>query len=88
MTITVQEAFERGTHTFNTHDLAGFVEVLEDDVVFVAPGGIRGKGMPACLEFYGRWLQAFPDAHAEVHPFCKREQAGPASQGLNWKGGY
>jgi predicted ester cyclase len=67
MTTTVRGAFERGTHTFNTHDLTGFAEVLEDDVVFSAPGGISGKGKSACLEFYGGWLQAFPDAHVEVH---------------------
>jgi predicted ester cyclase len=67
MTTTVREAFERGTRTFNTHDLAGFAEVLEGDVVFAAPGGISGKGKSACLEFYGSWLQAFPDAHVAVH---------------------
>jgi len=53
MAMTVREAFERGTETFNAHDLDGFAEVLEDDVVFEASGGMRGAGKPACLAFYG-----------------------------------
>ena len=44
MTRTVHEAFERGTATFNAHDINGFAEVLSDDVVFEAPGGIHGTG--------------------------------------------
>ena len=67
MTRTTREAFERGTDTFNSHDIDGFAEVLADDVVFVAPGGIRGRGKAGCVEFYGGWFQAFPDAHVEVH---------------------
>lgn len=47
MTMTVREAFERGTETFNAHDLEGFAEVLTDDVVFRAPGGIIGEGRAA-----------------------------------------
>jgi steroid delta-isomerase-like uncharacterized protein len=61
------EAFEKGTATFNAHDLEGFAEVLADDVVFTAPGGMRGAGKDACVEFYGSWFTAFPDAHVEVH---------------------
>lgn len=53
MPMTVREAFERGTETFNAHDLDGFAKVLADDVVFEAPGGMRGAGKPACLAFYG-----------------------------------
>jgi hypothetical protein len=30
--MTVREAFERGTDTFNAHDLDGFADVLADDV--------------------------------------------------------
>jgi ketosteroid isomerase-like protein len=67
MTMTTREAFERGTNTFNAHDIDGFAEVLADDVVFVAPGGMRGEGKPACVEFYGGWHSAFPDVHVEVH---------------------
>jgi hypothetical protein len=44
MTITAREAFERGTKTFNAHDLDGFAEVLADDVVFEAPRGLSGHG--------------------------------------------
>jgi ketosteroid isomerase-like protein len=67
MTMTTREAFERGTLTFNAHDIEGFAAVLTDDVVFQAPGGMRGEGKAACLEFYGGWLSAFPDFHVEVH---------------------
>ncbi len=67
MTMTTREAFERGTATFNAHDIDGFAEVLADDVVFAAPGGMRGEGRRACVEFYGGWHSAFPDAHLEIH---------------------
>ena len=67
MTMTTREAFERGTDTFNAHDLDGFADVIADDVVFAGPGGMQGEGKAACLEFYGGWLSAFPDAHVEVH---------------------
>ena len=67
MTMTTREAFETGTDTFNAHDIDGFAEVLADDVVFQASGGMRGQGKPGCVEFYGSWLSAFPDAHVEVH---------------------
>ncbi len=67
MTMTTREAFERGTDTFNAHDLDGFAAVLADDVVFRAPGGLQGQGKPGCVQFYGGWLSAFPDGHVEVH---------------------
>jgi ketosteroid isomerase-like protein len=66
MTMTAREAFEIGTQTFNAHDIEGFAQVLADDVVFEAPGGIRGKGKLACLAFFGGWFDAFPDARVEV----------------------
>jgi uncharacterized protein (TIGR02246 family) len=65
--MTTREAFEKGTDTFNAHDIDGFAEVLADDVVFTAPGGIRGEGKAACAEFFGGWFAAFPDAHVDVH---------------------
>ena len=67
MTTMVREAFERGTDTFNAHDLDGFAAVLADDVTFEAPGGIRGEGRAACAEFFGSWFGAFSDAHVDVH---------------------
>jgi ketosteroid isomerase-like protein len=66
MVMTAREAFERGTNTFNTHDMKGFADVLADDVSFTAPGGIRGEGRTGCAEFFGAWFGAFPDAHVEV----------------------
>jgi hypothetical protein len=66
MTMTAREAFEKGTATFNAHDLDGFAQVLADDVVFKAPGGINGEGKAACTAFFGSWFAAFPDARVEV----------------------
>ncbi|MBV9082013.1 MAG: ester cyclase [Acidobacteriaceae bacterium] len=65
--MTAREAFERGTGTFNADDIDGFAEVIGDDVVFEAAGGVRGNGKPACVEFFGSWFDAFPDAHVDVH---------------------
>ena len=67
MTTTAREAFERGTASFNAHDIDGFAEVLADDVVFEAPGGMRGHGKQSCAAFFGSWFGAFPDAHVDVH---------------------
>jgi len=66
MTMTVRQAFEKGTATFNAHDLDGFTEVLADDVVFKAPGGMHGEGKAACAAFFGSWFAAFPNARVEV----------------------
>jgi steroid delta-isomerase-like uncharacterized protein len=67
MTMTTRQAFERGTETFNAHDIDGFTAVLADDVVFEAPGGVRGEGVAACAGFFAGWFEAFPDAHVDVH---------------------
>ncbi len=64
--MTAREAFERGTDTFNAHDIDGFAAVLAENVVFEAPG-IRGEGKAACADFYRSWLLAFPDAQIEVN---------------------
>ncbi len=66
MTMTAREAFEKGTATFNSHDIDGFAEVLADDVVFTAPGGMHGEGKEPCAAFFGSWFAAFPDAHVDV----------------------
>src|SRR5690242_2431358 len=65
MTNTTREVFERGTQTFNEHDIDGFADVLADDVVVIALGA-RGEGKGPCVEFYGGWLNAFPDGQVEV----------------------
>ena len=67
MAMTVREAFEKGTETYNAHDIDGFAEVLADDVVFRAPGGLGGQGKAVCVEFYRGWLDTFPNAHVEVN---------------------
>lgn len=66
MAMTAREAFERGTDTFNAHDIEGFADVLADDVVFKAPGGVQGRGKHACAESYAAWFRAFPDARVDV----------------------
>ncbi len=65
MTMTAREAFEKGTATFNSHDIDGFAEVLADDVVFTAQGGTHGEGKEPCAAFFGSWFAAFPDAHVD-----------------------
>jgi ketosteroid isomerase-like protein len=67
MAMTALEAFEKGTSTFNAHDIDGFAQVLADDVAFTAPGGAQGVGKAACAAFFGGWFDAFPDARVEVH---------------------
>jgi len=58
MALTVREAFEKGTDTFNAHDIEGFTSVLADDAVFHAPGGMTGQGKQACAQFYAGWFKA------------------------------
>jgi ketosteroid isomerase-like protein len=67
MAMTVREAFQVGTDTFNAHDIDGFTSVLANDVAYQAPGGMSGQGKAACAEFFAGWWGAFPDAHLEVH---------------------
>jgi ketosteroid isomerase-like protein len=67
MAITVREAFEKGTDTFNAHDIDGFTSVLADDVTYSAPGGMSGQGKAACAQFFAAWWDAFPNAHVDVH---------------------
>jgi ketosteroid isomerase-like protein len=64
--MTAREAFEKGTATFNAHDITGFAEVLADNVAFTAPGGLHGEGKEACAAFFGSWFTAFPDARVKV----------------------
>lgn len=66
MTMTVREAFDKHTEAFNSHDIDGFAGTLADDVVFRAPGGMAGEEKAACAQFFGSWLDAFPDAHVQV----------------------
>ncbi len=67
MAATIREAFEKGTETFNAHDIDGFTGVLADNVVYHAPGAISGQGKAACAQFFADWFGAFPDAHVAVH---------------------
>jgi ketosteroid isomerase-like protein len=67
MTTTIRETFEKSTAAFNAHDIDGFAELIADDAVVRAPGGMGGNGKQACTEFFSAWLGAFPDAHVTVH---------------------
>ena len=60
------DAVERATERFNAHDLDGFADVLADDVIFRAPGGVEEQGKSACVELHRGWLADFPDAQVEV----------------------
>src|SRR6266540_1589163 len=42
MTMTARQAFERGTETFNAHDIRGFAEVLAVGDVAVEEGTFTG----------------------------------------------
>jgi len=65
--MSVREAFERGTDAFNAHDMDAFGATFADDVAQTAPGGMTSQGRDACIAFYSIWIEAFPDAHVDVH---------------------
>ena len=67
MTMTVREAFDKHTDAFNSHDIDLSADTLADNAAFRAPGGMAGEGKAACVQFFGGWLGAFPDAHVEIH---------------------
>jgi steroid delta-isomerase-like uncharacterized protein len=67
MAMSVREAFDKGTDAFNAHDMDAFAETLADDVSQTAPGGMSSQGKAACVAFYSIWLEAFPDAHVDIH---------------------
>jgi steroid delta-isomerase-like uncharacterized protein len=67
MAMSVREAFEKGTEAFNAHDLDAFAETMSDDVAQTAPGGMHLDGKPACIAYFANWIEAFPDAHVDVH---------------------
>jgi steroid delta-isomerase-like uncharacterized protein len=67
MAMSVREAFDKGTEAFNAHDLDAFAQTVSDDVVQTAPGGMRFEGKPACIAYFANWMEAFPDAHVDVH---------------------
>ena len=60
------DAVKTALDAFNAHDLDGLADVLADDVICRAPGGVEEKGKAACVEFHRRWLADFPDGHVEV----------------------
>jgi hypothetical protein len=66
MGTTTRETFDKSTAAFNAHDIDGFADLLADDAVFRAPGGMNGAGKQACTEFFAGWLSAFPDARVDV----------------------
>jgi ketosteroid isomerase-like protein len=63
---TIREAFDMSTTAFNAHDIDGMADLVADDAVFRAPGGMTGAGKQACTEFFADWLTAFPDARVAV----------------------
>ena len=63
---TDYDAVKRAMETFNAHDLDGLADLLADDVICRAPGGVEETGKAACVAFHRRWLADFPDARVEV----------------------
>ena len=63
---TAREIYELQTRAFNDHDIETFAASLDEGVVQVAPGDIIARGRLAVAEFFGSWIEAFPDAHVEV----------------------
>ena len=66
MTMTIRETFDKSTAAFNAHDMDGFADLIADDAVYRASGGMSGVGKHECAEFFGAWLSAFPDARVAV----------------------
>jgi len=66
MTMPIRETFDKSTTAFNAHDMDGFADLIADDAVFRAPGGMAGAEKQACTEFFSGWLRAFPDAHVAL----------------------
>lgn len=67
MTMTVREAFDKWTRAFNAHNIGEFADMLADDAVLHAPGGMNFEGKDACAQYFAGWLGGFPDAHVEVN---------------------
>ena len=63
---TAREIFELQTRAFNDHDVESFASTLDEGVVQAAPGDMIARGRLAVAEFFGSWIEAFPDAHVEV----------------------
>jgi steroid delta-isomerase-like uncharacterized protein len=80
MAMSVREAFEKGTEAFNAHDMDAFGELISDDVVQIVPGGMRLEGKPACIAYFAGWIEAFPDAHVDVHDVVMTDD-GVAEEG-------
>lgn len=66
MTMTIRETFDKSTTAFNAHDMIGVAELIADDAVLHAPGGMSSTGKEACAQFFEGWLTAFPDAQVAV----------------------
>lgn len=64
--MTIRETFDQSTAAFNAHDMDGFADLIADDAVYRASGGMSGAGKRACADFFSAWLSAFPDARVAV----------------------
>lgn len=67
MGTTSQWAYETATDAFNARDPDRFADAVADDVAFRGPGGVGGVGKTACVAFYRRLFDAFPDARFATH---------------------
>src|SRR3954469_1804047 len=67
MAMSVRETFDKAVEAFNAHDLEAFGELMSDDHVRTAPGGMSFEGRARAVEFFAGWIEAFPDAHVDIH---------------------
>ena len=63
---TARRTYELQARAFNDHDIETFAGTLDEAVIQVAPGDMVFRGRAAVAEFFGGWIEGFPDAHVEV----------------------
>ena len=66
MTNKTQELHKKLTKAFNAQDEAGIRAICANNMEYVAPGDMTGKGVDAYVEFCRSWWTAFPDARVRT----------------------
>ena len=66
MTNKTQELHKKLTKAFNAQDEAGIRAICVNNMEYVAPGDMTGKGVDAYVEFCRSWWTAFPDARVRT----------------------
>ena len=63
---STREIFDKLTAAFNNHDRAAINGLLADDCQAIGPGGMTARGKEEVFAFNWAWIEAFPDARANV----------------------